>query len=257
MRMRLLASVLLLSAACGFGDNTARSEIGVDANTNNDAAIPVVDAPLPPDSPPPTPDAPPAPACGLVPQSGCSGSTPACDLSATGDTECRAVTAQGTSNSHCATDTACRAGYTCLGDGSSNLPWCARFCEVDSDCNGAGSRCVVGITTGNTALDVDVCSNACDPYGQTGCPSDMGCVARNDAAGDYTDCRYMGSLPDGAACTKASDCMTGSDCVGTAGATVCRAYCVVGNSTTCPVGDSCVGFVAPLTISGVEYGACL
>lgn len=201
-----------------------------------------------------------ATACGLVPQSGCSGATPACDvIDDDGNTGCRAVTSMGTSNNHCTTDTACKDGYTCLGDGvATHTPWCSRFCEVDADCTGTGSRCVIGMqNAAGQPLNIDVCSNACDPYAQTGCPSGMGCLAATATAGDYTDCRYMGTKPDGASCTKSTECLAGSVCAfeNTVGA--CRSYCIVGNNNTCGVGETCVGFTGDLTIGATEYGACL
>ncbi|MDQ3369693.1 MAG: DUF4215 domain-containing protein [Myxococcota bacterium] len=198
-----------------------------------------------------------ATACVLVPQGGCSGATPACDLTDGGDTECRAVTGQGTSNSHCAQDTACRAGYTCIGDGTAATPWCARFCLADGDCLGTGSRCVIGLAnTAGMPLNVDTCSNACDPLAQTGCPSGMGCVARGASAGAFTDCGYMGTKADGQVCTATSDCRPGSDCITSGSVKTCRKYCVVGNNSTCPTGQSCAGFIGGITIGTTQFGSC-
>jgi cysteine-rich repeat protein len=199
-----------------------------------------------------------ATACGLVPQAGCSGGTPACDVDDNGDTSCRAVTSQGTSNNHCTTDTACKAGYTCLGDGvASHTAWCARFCLADSDCLGTGSRCVIDLAnSGGTTIGVTVCSNACDPYAQTGCPTGMGCVGRTATVADYTDCRYMGTKLDGQSCTSHSECLPGSSCVGSAGNTICKSYCIVGNAGSCAAGQTCTPFVGNMTIGTVEYGAC-
>jgi len=200
-----------------------------------------------------------ATACALVPQGGCSGATPACDVYDDGHTACRAVTVQGTANNHCTTDTACKAGYTCLGDGvAANTPWCARFCNVDGDCSpGDGSRCVIGLDDPNgQPLNVKVCSNACDPYEQTGCPTGMGCVGRTATAGDYTDCRYMGTKLDGQTCTSHTECMTGSTCVGSNGVFTCRSFCLVGEPTTCLAGQICVGFAGDMIIGTTEYGTC-
>jgi cysteine-rich repeat protein len=200
-----------------------------------------------------------ATACGLVPQSGCSGATPACDVNEDGTTSCRAVTSQGTSNSHCTVDTACKDGYTCLGDGdATHTPWCSRFCLADGDCLGTGSRCVIGLTNGmGDPLNVDVCSNACDPYAQTGCPSGMGCVVFNATAGDYTDCRYTGTKLDGQACTSTAECSTGSLCAGQpGGGALCESYCIVGNNNTCGIGETCLGFTQKLIVGAVEYGGC-
>ena len=196
-------------------------------------------------------------ACSLVPQGGCSGAEPACDVTDDGSTDCRAVTSQGTSNNHCTSDTACKAGYTCLGDGSSNAPWCARFCIGDSDCLGTGSRCMIGLVdSGGDPIGVNVCTNACDPYAQTGCPSGMGCIGRIATAGDYTDCRYLGTKLDGQACTLQTDCLPGSACVTTNGVSTCASYCIVGNDNTCDIGETCVGFTGGMNIGSVEYGSC-
>jgi hypothetical protein len=194
----------------------------------------------------------------LLPQAGCDGATPACDLTATddGSTACRPVTSQGTSNDHCSVDTACKAGYTCVHDGA-NLPFCSRFCAQDVDCLGIGSRCVDELVDGNDhPIDVYTCSNACDPYAQSGCPSGMGCLGFDDGANDYTDCEYMGGKADGAACAHSIECSEGAQCVTIGGgAAMCEPTCIVGNSSSCDAG-TCVGFTSPLVIGGVEYGAC-
>ncbi len=198
-----------------------------------------------------------ATACMLVPQAGCAAGQ-ACDLEDDGDTSCRAVTAQGNSNSHCAVDTACRAGYTCTDDGDpANASWCARFCITDANCTGTGSRCVFALSSsGGAPLGVDVCSNACDPYAQTGCPSQMGCIARDATAGDYTDCRYLGATPDGSSCTATADCQPGSDCVSAGGVKTCESYCIVGNNATCPQFQTCHAFTHDIVIGTTHYGSC-
>ena len=81
-------------------------------------------------------------------------------------------------------------------------------------------------------------------------------LAQNDAAGDYTDCRYMGTTPDGGSCMKGTDCLEGSTCVTVGGVNSCHAYCVVGDDTTCAGGDVCSGFSSPLVIGTTEYGIC-
>ena len=197
-------------------------------------------------------------ACMLVPQGGCSGTTPACDIADDATTACRGVTAQGTSNDHCTVDTACKAGYTCVHDGTVATPWCMRFCLHDTDCAGTGSRCVDALddSMGNP-LNVDVCSNACGVYSQTGCPSGMGCLGHDATAGDFTDCAYMGNKLDGATCAGSLECLPGSACVTSGGVSTCRSYCIVGDPSTCASPMTCAGFVSPLTIGTVQFGVCL
>lgn len=200
-----------------------------------------------------------ATACSILPQGGCGGSTPACDIDITAtETACREVTKQGTSNSHCAVPTECAIGYTCIEEVDASHPAvCSRFCNDDSDCLGTGSRCTIGLVDNNNGpTNIHVCSNACDPYDQSGCPSGMGCVAIEATGGDYTDCRYMGTKLDGQTCTDTSQCEPGSMCAafGSSSSHVCAAICKVG-SNSCASG-SCLGFATPLTIANVQYGLC-
>ncbi len=200
---------------------------------------------------------PPPPACVLVPQSGCSGTTPACDLAAADDgtVDCRAVTKQGTSDDHCVAATDCKAGFTCVHDTvAADAPWCSRFCVADATCTGTGSRCLDELTDNGGADVATVCTNACKPVEQTGCPSGMGCLGFIDAGGDYTDCEYMSDIADGDPCVHSIDCTPGSACVESAGTATCEPYCTVGDDTPCA--DTCVGFTTPLVIGGVEIGAC-
>ena len=251
MKITAWLACFTVSIGCGFGDNARLSvqpDSGVDPIKPDASVIqPTQDASV---------DAPPATSCTLVPQSGCSGQTPACDLAADGTTFCRAVTSQGTSNNHCVLDSECRDGYTCTDDGDGNAAWCARFCTQDSGCTGTGSRCVVALSAAATALGVSVCSNACDPYAQTGCPTGMGCLPFDAAAGDFTDCAYMGTKLDGQTCATDEECRDGSVCVTSNTVTACRSLCIVGNASSCVTG-SCVGFTQPHTIGATTYGACL
>jgi hypothetical protein len=249
MKLTSWLACFTLIAGCGFGDNQSlisRPDSGT-GGTEPDARVtqPTPDA---------APDAPPT-SCTLSPQTGCSGSTPACDVHDDGSTFCRAVTSQGTSNNHCAVDTECKAGYSCIDDGTTNPSWCARFCNVDGDCTGTGSRCVDELTGNGQPLGVVVCSNACDPYAQTGCPTGMGCLPFNDTAGDFTDCAYMGTKSVGQSCTTSAECGDGLMCVSSGTTTTCKRICIVGNNATCGAA-TCIGFTNSLTIGAVTYGAC-
>jgi hypothetical protein len=259
MRPFVWLACAAILGGCDFGDNEQVRQGPPDAAGGSallDAAVPdsaaEIDAAVT--------DAATVMACSLVPQGGCSGATPACDLTSAddGSTECRSVTSQGTSNDHCASATACKAGYSCVHHESTDTPWCARFCLHDSGCSGTGSRCVIGLTNASgTPIGVSVCSNACDPYGQTGCPSGMACLPYDASAGDFTDCVYAGTEPDGHACTSSEQCERGSMCVDTAGNLACRAMCIVGDSSSCAAGETCTAFISPIVIGAVEYGGCL
>lgn len=195
-------------------------------------------------------------ACALFPQGGCSGNTPACDLTEIedGSTECRAVTVAGTSDSRCAARTACAPGYTCVGDIGVDSA-CMPFCADDADCQGVGSRCAFGLVNDNAdPLGVSVCSNACSLVAQTGCPSGMGCLGFEASSGDYTDCRVMGTTNVGGSCQASTDCRPGMLCVDVSGSARCYAYCRT--SLDCGVLEDCVPFASTLTIGGDEYGFC-
>jgi cysteine-rich repeat protein len=196
-------------------------------------------------------------ACTLVPNGGCGGATPACDLTAAedGSTACRAVSVAGTSDSRCSALTSCSAGYTCVGELGVDSS-CMKFCATDAGCSGTGSRCAYGLYADNgDPLNVKVCSNACDIYAQTGCPSGMGCLGFDSSAGDFTDCRIMGTKSDGQSCSSTLECRPGSLCVNDGGAT-CHSYCKMGVSGSCPSGWTCSAFANSLTIGSTTYGFC-
>ena len=165
----------------------------------------------------------------------------------------------GTSNNHCAADTECKTGYSCIDDGvAGHQSWCARFCLQDNNCLGVGSRCVNDLTDNNgVPLSVSVCSNACDPVAQSGCPTGMGCLPALDSTGNYTDCVYMGGKANGLACNSSTECRPGSICVGnsTSGYT-CQPVCATNGMNTCPTTQTCQSFGTPLTIGSTIYGYC-
>jgi len=198
-----------------------------------------------------------ATACSMIPQGGCGGATPACDLTAAedGTTSCRAVTASGIADSRCSALTACAPGYSCVGDLAVDAS-CMQFCTTDAGCAGTGSRCAFTLVADNgTSLGIKVCSNACDVYAQTGCPSGLGCVGFDRTGGDFTDCLLMGSRQDGDYCSSTFECLPGSLCVNDGGAR-CHAYCKMGVSGTCAFGETCTAFASSLVIGGISYGFC-
>lgn len=190
--------------------------------------------------------------CELVPQSGCSG-TDACDINDDNTRTCRAVTTPGMADDTCTVDTACAAGFTCIDDGPND--YCMQFCNTTADCGG-NSRCAFQLTDANgDPLNAKVCSNSCGILGQTGCPTGTGCLGIENSAGDFSDCRTMGTTPDGTACTSTLDCLPGSVCANAGDGAKCREYCNV-NNDNCPSPQTCVGFSNPLTINGTTYGGC-
>lgn len=249
-----MRAILWMGAAflvgCGFGDNSLHNHGEVDGGsdgTKTDASI-TTDAAI---------DTPIETACTLLPQAGCSGVKPACDLTEAedGTAACRAVTLAGTSDSRCAVSTACSAGYSCVGDLGVDSS-CMKFCADDSGCSGLGARCAYNLVNNNgDPLNVKVCSNACDPYLQTGCPSGMGCNAYNATGGDYTDCGVMGTKSVGSTCASSDECSPGALCVDD-GTARCRYYCKLGVSGSCPSSQTCGAFASTLQIGSTSYGFC-
>jgi hypothetical protein len=234
---------------CGFGDNSLHRSEG-DAGTDTAVTIdaPTTDSAI---------DAPVQTACTLLPQAGCSGGTPACDLTEAedGTTECRAVTAAGTSDSRCAALTACSAGYSCVGELGIDSA-CMKFCADDTGCSGTGSRCAYGLVADDgDPLDIKVCSNACDPYFSTGCPSGLGCRVIDATDGDYTDCRLMGTKSVGSTCATSDECSPGAFCVND-GTARCRYYCKLGQPSTCPSTQTCSPLSTTYSIGSTSYGYC-
>jgi cysteine-rich repeat protein len=196
--------------------------------------------------------------CELVPQSGCP-SGQACDLDDDddGSTECRAITTAGNEDDACTVTTACAAGYSCVSDFS--LASCYEFCTSDAQCSGVGSRCFIELADdmGDPIPGVTMCSNSCDPLAQTGCPAGMGCIVGNMAGGDVTDCREMGTDPDGSPCNSTLECLSGSLCVTRADMTRrCQEMCNVNGPDTCAGASTCGGFSNPVTFGAVEIGTC-
>jgi hypothetical protein len=247
MRVSLWLGAAFL-VGCGFGDNSvhrSEADAGPDSAATIDGAIDgAIDTPV-------------QTACTLLPQAGCSGGTPACDLTAAedGKTECRAVTSAGTSDSRCAVATACSAGYSCVGELGVDST-CMKFCADDTGCSGLGSRCAYALESdGGDPLGIKVCSNACDVYLQTGCPSGMGCNVYDSANGDFTDCGVMGTKSVGSTCSASTECSPGALCVND-GTSRCRYYCKLGVSGSCPTSQTCSAFSAALTIGSTSYGFC-
>jgi len=250
-----------------------------DANPNAPDADPNA-----PDADPTAPDARPASGadanscpktpCDLYEQCGCP-TGEACDLGANpaaGDTDCRAVAAQGTETATCARSEDCAGGYVCLG---SNPGQCRKWCQNDTECSGPGALCLLGVTSGGMDVpNATTCSKDCDPSANTtapGCPAAMGChVFVDDPDGTFgngderflTDCTGAPATGggDGVTCANSNDCAIGFDCINltSGGVTTmqCKQNCVYPTGA-CQTG-ACNRFGAPRpVIGGVEYGVCI
>ena len=163
-------------------------------------------------------------------------------------------------NDHCALDTDCEVGYTCVNDeDTSDAPWCSRFCEVDTDCLGAGSRCVVGPSKTARRSQFRLCTHSCDLlFEQTGCPSGMAsdASAPSTRAAITPTANTWARRCDDDTCSDAAQVSRGLDvCDRQQRLDLRPSHCEVGDDSTCDdPDDTCVAFVTPLTIGNVEYG---
>jgi hypothetical protein len=200
----------------------------------------------------------------LAPQCGC-GAGMGCYVSATGR-ECRAA---GTvaDGALCTGTTGCRPGSECVGISTSatvTVDICKPYCAGDAGC--AGGLCVYDLVDSmdRPIPGARVCTNPCNPARGTGCPAMSTCDLLQESMGAmriFTDCRApVGSRTQGVPCTAASDCAAGYTCLDPDGAgtrgTECMHWCEVSTGTGCLAGDSCLGFMTPIVVSGVEYGVC-
>ena len=177
-------------------------------------------------------------------------------------TACRMVTAAGMESSTCATDTACAAGYVCVGDGTNDA--CAKYCAHDSDCTSPRGKCVEQLTngSGSAIAGATICSSDCDPTAATNatCPTGWSCdLFTSMFMGtnyDIVDCRKAGTAGQGAACSATVACAAGFTCVNNGTTTTCAKICPLPAGTGCPTGKTCTGFATAFTVAGQQYGAC-
>lgn len=193
--------------------------------------------------------------CDLVPNDGCAANE-ACDLDDQHEHACRAKGTR-TTEVRCSADTECAAGYTCVDYGGTG--YCTRYCATDGHCTGSGAACEVDLEDQDDADGLaSLCTFACDPVADTGCPGALSCHTYEDSARDYTQCVAAGTKQPGTACTADDQCDGGAACVeSNGGASVCRDYCQVGNNATCPTGQTCTTFNPELKIGNTIVGACI
>lgn len=194
--------------------------------------------------------------CRLVsPQCGCA-SGQGCYLNGT-VRQCGAAGSAG-EGQPCSGATSCQPGLVCLNIGTSASPLnqCHRFCNTDSDCVGAGSLCIYTLNDGmgGAIPGVRVCSRACDPVTNAGCPAGAACHIYQESTSPnrlFTDCAApAGTGWEYTPCWDDSDCEPGLFCDGYE----CIPYCRIGGY--CPYSEPCRQFNPPATIGGTTYGYC-
>jgi hypothetical protein len=202
--------------------------------------------------------------CRLVgPQCGCRGGD-ACYLAGTAGRVCAppGTAAEGDS---CSSPADCAAGTQCINISSDSpaVYACARFCDEDSDCVGAGSACELTLSDGGGgSLPARLCTRSCHPVDQTGCPEDSACAMFSEGGVTITDCvAPPGTGTQGDACEDGTECAGGFVCIdpdGTMGTepSQCMHWCEVVTGDGCASGESCFGFVTPLRLGGTVYGVC-
>jgi len=199
--------------------------------------------------------------CDLIPQDGCTAGF-ACDIAdVDGNGECRPITVDGGEDDSCnSSANACGAGFTCVGQ-SPTVDVCTQMCHTDAQCDAPnGSRCIGSLIdsgTGEEIQNINICSNACDPIGQTGCTAGLRCIAGGMTGGDITDCAEPGTRAFGATCSSTTDCVAGGICVDDGTDMLCRRMCEVDTTDHCMGTPVCTGFTDPLLIGAEEIGACL
>jgi cysteine-rich repeat protein len=193
------------------------------------------------------------PTCDPVPQCGCPAGQK-CTLLG-GDRSC---TPAGLMNEGraCTSEVECAAGLMCIGAVSSDVSACYRFCNADTDCMGAGSRCVVSVGSGGGEVPgVSLCSINCDPITGAGCPSGTACKPWLVEGSYITDCSgEVGSGRTGRECTSDADCAVGFFCISPAFPN-CLQYCAYPGGY-CEGGYACTRFEPNVRIGSVEIGYC-
>lgn len=157
----------------------------------------------------------------------------------------------------------CEAGALCLYvfDTGNALSSCSRFCSSDSECEGQGGLCTLGVE----GVDgVELCSDNCDLVSGSGCAiAGTVCELGFDDAVDpdryFTVCSGdTGTGTQYDACDPAVGCSAGNVCLETqtAGELVCFQWCSSAASA-CPDDLVCfTGFDPPIAIGSVDYGVC-
>jgi cysteine-rich repeat protein len=192
------------------------------------------------------------PVCDLAPQCGC-GEGRKCTLVA-GSRSCAAAGFLSEGRT-CASDMECAEALMCSGARNSSESLCYRFCGDDTDCVGAGSRCVVGVSTGGAPIPgVTLCSLHCDPSNTFACPLGTGCKIWSYEGEYLTDCGGPVGLGHvGRDCSSDADCAPGYFCA--PGFPTCLQYCTLPEGY-CEGGYPCTEFDPPVRIGTQRIGYC-
>jgi hypothetical protein len=163
----------------------------------------------------------------------------------------------------CSNQFDCGPGFICLGGGTTDL--CVKFCDTDADCTQMGGICAVQLSDGTATGSipgVQLCSNACDPTKNTGCPTGMTCRIGQEQSGQmrwFGICSASGTAGEAQSCTRGTDCKARFDCFLTNGADECFEYCDA-DLNNCPAGQTCSALVdanmAPIVLNNKSIGAC-
>lgn len=261
------ALILVLIAGCASGTVAGADGAGGDDAPADPDAASAIDAPAPPIDAAIDATACANSPCDIYSQCGCTAAMPVCDLDpnnlATGTTACRIDQFGGGEATLCTRSTTCAAGHSCVGGR------CRTFCQDDATCPGEGGLCILTVSTGMTTIPgVTMCTTDCTPTSTTNttCPAGWACHVYFDQAGNryLTDCNAPPASGGGvgAACTGNPSCAPGLDCVNlNPGGMQCRPTCMC-LGTNCGAGmcaagtGSCHAYTTPVTIGGVQYGAC-
>lgn len=152
----------------------------------------------------------------------------------------------------CSETAECAPGHACDGQ------VCRQLCEAAADCDAPGSQCAPPLTVGENfcTANCDIFAPAEPASGYQACGVGVHCLPSANLR-DSTDCFYTrGITRDGAGCARDSECLPGSICVTSPGASsgLCRRLCAPGSA--CSDGTPCGTFPMGVRIVGREIGIC-
>jgi len=189
--------------------------------------------------------------CKLVlPQCGCDPAEK-CALNPADGT--RSCVADGTVDIEGACSGNCKAGGLCLTWAGFSM--CFKYCEVNEDCGGFGSICIMQLQN----YPERFCSVNCDPPSGNGCnEAGTKCEAlySQDDLAWFTLCGMAGTGTHMSPCSSngVEDCAAGYGCFNDGNQDVCLQYCNL-DSPSCTTGV-CQDINNPILIGSAHYGVC-